>query len=193
MIIYILFSHPLSLICSVILQTCARFTLIYSIQASIFIRYIIFLIIVGGLLVVFRYLSALIPNETFRQTSLLLIVLVFRVRLITSIKTLPHFNNITNHLENFSILQRNKLIIITLSYIILILCLVIRLSSYIKSPLKRNTYDFTKNAPYYKNLEFVSIRSSCAQQHYPLLKPGINTGNLSYHPNYFRHFLSHTL
>lgn len=149
---FFIFRHPLINILAVIIQASVRFYLIQFIMPSILASYILFIVIVGGLLIVFRYLSALIPNELFMFKKLT-IVIVFLVVLIyllqRNLVTTRSINLILKY-EEFSVIHIRKIIIILFVYILLIICLVISITGQMKGPVKKITYvNFTKNPSYY--------------------------------------------
>ena len=146
---FILFYHPLINVLSVILLSTTSFLLLLNTQSSIFMSYILFLIIVGGLLIVFRYVSALVPDELFlvprlgiRLLLTTLILIIIRTENNNTLKF-----NIIKHLEIFSVIHLNKIICTLLAYILIIICLVMFIIRLLKSPIKKITYDLTENTP----------------------------------------------
>lgn len=118
---------------------------------NIWIPYIIFLVLVGGLLVIFIYLSALVPNEVFSQKK---IQIIFILILIAPLLT----QNTGNYLSlrfwkqtpvKFRILFINNLVLIILCYLIVCLVIVMFSINFLKSPIKQKIYAITKNSSNY--------------------------------------------
>lgn len=150
---FFIFRHPLINILAVIIQASVRFYLIQFIMPSILASYILFIVIVGGLLIVFRYLSALIPNELFmfKKLTIIIVFLVVLIYLLQrNLVTTRSINNLILKYEEFSVTHIRKIIIILFVYILLIICLVISITGQMKGPVKKITYvNFTKNPSYY--------------------------------------------
>ncbi len=129
---------------TLILQTSRIFILIFSQTSSAWLSYIIFLILVGGLLIIFIYLSALIPNEifSFQKTCL-----IFFGSLLTPLfiekKIFSIFNTWKEIPLKFAQNHRNTLVILILIYILIRLFIVIFCTSSLKSPLKQKIYEIT--------------------------------------------------
>lgn len=191
-----MFIHPLLIVTSLILQ---RFTLIaifYFLNFNLWNAYMLFLIFLGGLLIIFVYLSALIPNEIFqkktsRLTLFMLISLCFF--LLESKFEAFYFYESLNTPEIYVPLFLTSSLPIIITYLLVTLFRTIILCSKRKTPLKINSYDTTKKITYTKNFKFLSSRSTCPEKHYPLLKFRIPTRHLPCNSNFNWNFFSHTL
>lgn len=158
LLFYALFYHPLVLIWSLILQRTILFLNIFYTTNHRWAAYVIFLIIVGGLLVVFSYVSSLIPNELFifkkinrRLAYSLFIFIAVAYSLIFALD--QNFLTKINNLNIFGLFHFQKIILIILVYLLIALCVVIFFTNSFKYTFKNKiTYDFlTKNTPYPKN------------------------------------------
>ena len=155
------FSHPLILVGVLTLQTIAPFFLVYSIIENIWIIYIVFLIFLGGLLIIFVYLSALIPNEIIIIKNPLPILILLSIIIIIIRLRNPYNYNVLdqNEIRRFSHEFRRTLLISIILYLLASLFSIIFLCEKRKSPAKSNSYDFTKTCPLIKNCQLSPSRS----------------------------------
>lgn len=139
--------------------------------------YVIFLIIVGGLLVVFSYVSSLIPNELFifkkinrRLIYSLSIFLIAACSLIFILE--QNFSVKINNLNIFGLFHFQKIILIILVYLLIALCVVVFFTNSFKYTFKNKiTYDFfAQNTPHSKNSKQLHNRLASTKQFIPLLK-----------------------
>jgi hypothetical protein len=144
------------MICSLVLQTTLIFPLIVRQSPERWLAYVIFLIMVGGILIIFIYLSALVPNELFFTLSRIKFVFIptLWIYLFANISpSMPRTPNVLiSPLLKFRHLRVDKTTIIVLIYLLLCIFVVIFLRNKLKTPIKIKTYDFiTKNSPPTKN------------------------------------------
>lgn len=137
--ILIAFSHPLILVLTLVTQTLRTIILIYHQTQTPWVGIIIFLIFLGGLLIIFSYLSALVPNEIFFSNKLGLFFLL--TPWLISIFLLDPWSQNNNLILEIIRGQHNFSIIpFCLRFIILILCVIIYLCLSIKTPIKQENY-----------------------------------------------------
>jgi len=121
--------------------------LIYSITDNIWGTYMLFLIFLGGLLIIFIYLSALIPNEIFITQPIKIVVSFALLCLIFPMGKIRH-NSARNNRELILNLFRFNFTKNYLPFILLYLLAglfgAILLCEKSKNPLKTNTYEQTK-------------------------------------------------
>jgi len=142
-LLFIGFSHPLILVATLILQTAPIFFIMYYSNDNLWNAFMLFLIFLGGLLIIFVYLAALVPNDILlRQKKIIILFSLAMLRVYPSIHILAYkiqFNRnilISNFRWNF--LQR--IILFILIYLLISLISVIFLCDKIKTPIKANTY-----------------------------------------------------
>jgi predicted MFS family arabinose efflux permease len=137
------------------LQTIPAFFIIWSLRSNIWGTYILFLIFLGGLLIIFVYLSALIPNEIFNprpiRISLLLISLLVASLPAGKLATRRLINNREILISIFSHNFIKTYFPLMLLYLLAGLFSAIFICEKSKSPLKTNTYESTKTPTLIKN------------------------------------------
>nr|AII19571.1 NADH dehydrogenase subunit 6 [Octomeris sp. BKKC-2014] len=146
-LIFIFMFHPLAMIFVLIVQTMLISLFIYNITHFPWFSYTLILVFLGGMLILFTYMSNIASNEMFKPNLKMLIPLVF-LPAISFLLTMPKQNL---SLESKSLEQEsfNNLIIfkpftmtimpITLlmaSYIILTLLTVVKISKMSQGPLR---------------------------------------------------------
>nr|UAM91315.1 NADH dehydrogenase subunit 6 [Scolopendra subspinipes] len=137
---FLMTSNPLSFIILIIMQTLctAIYTLI--LQNSPWMSYILFLIFLGGMLILFSYISSLASNETFNLLNWSLVIQFFSVFLtILSWTPRPAMMKInTNKTINLTELynQNINLTLILIMYLMLALIIVTNLSNIKMGPLR---------------------------------------------------------
>ena len=155
-LIFYYLKHPLILVLVLLVQTLIIFTIMYTSLTTIWFRFLFFLIFIGGLLIIFIYLSALIPNEIFSINSASTFPIIIT---ITVIITSPFLPRIQKRLDlNFNVIPLNyrgrytrSFIIIIIVYLLATLRTTITLCQKTKAPLKNISYVNTKNSPYCVN------------------------------------------
>ena len=149
---FLLCRHPLLITIFVTLQTLSVVLNIFNMSPNTWVSYFLILIFLGGLLVIFIYLSALVPNSlftlkhTYKMSSIIMLLpFLWYMPLITTINNNPPLAILIG--EGF--LKTTLMFIII--YLIVSLFAVIFLLEKTKSPLKSTTYDSPKTPPCYKN------------------------------------------
>ena len=130
--------NPLSL-GIVILLTALALTFIYSLIITSWIAFLIFLIYVGGMLVIFAYFVALVPNQQINQIISLPIIIVLRITLFILIY-LNRFSSLpTSSLKNISIMyitENIQLLLILALILLFTIIVVVKLVTNNKGPLR---------------------------------------------------------
>jgi len=158
--IFIFLNHPLSLGILILIQTFFISLFINKYSNTSWFRYILFLIFVGGILILFIYAITLIFNEKFFffkkkiLTILKLILLIFFfliiINLFKSLNFRLNFNNFeikkinTIYLKNENFLNLNKLInlpnnlinIIIILILLILLIIVVKITNFFIGPLR---------------------------------------------------------
>ena len=142
---YLIRSHPILLIVLILLQT-SCLCLIGWIKLKIrWFSYVLFLIFLGGLIVLFIYITRLASNE-------IIVINLYSYGLIIILTTflrifLINFNNFQQifdvSTEHFSItfnfiysLNRAPLVLVTIVYLLLTLIIVVKISNKFDAPIK---------------------------------------------------------
>lgn len=151
-----LFRHPLILVGTLTLQRVPALYIVLTKSSSSWIAYLLFLIFLGGLLIIFVYLSALIPNEIFTpsQTKIIITLVVTRVPVLWSLNMLKFENNPhrKNPINDFSSVFFHNIFIFILIYLFVCLSSTIYITSKYKTPIKNAFYDqLAKKSPLSKN------------------------------------------
>nr|AWV83819.1 NADH dehydrogenase subunit 6 [Tettigades auropilosa]AWV83832.1 NADH dehydrogenase subunit 6 [Tettigades auropilosa]AWV83845.1 NADH dehydrogenase subunit 6 [Tettigades auropilosa] len=141
--------HPLSMGCALLLETILA-SLTCSLNMSTYlISYVLFLIFIGGMLILFMYMSSIASNEKFYMLNVLSIVIMMIISILIVIKlnlSLEYnmYNDNLNSLELHSSLTMNKLYslpsgMLTLMMVIYLLFTLVVVSNIIgmkSSPLR---------------------------------------------------------
>nr|AWV84404.1 NADH dehydrogenase subunit 6 [Tettigades dumfriesi] len=107
-------SHPLSMGCTLLLETILASVMCSLNMSNYLLSYILFLIFVGGMLILFMYMSSIASNEKFYLFNMMLIVIMMIISILIVNKlnlSLEHnlYNNTINLLSLHTNLIMNKL------------------------------------------------------------------------------------
>lgn len=130
--------NPLSL-GIVILLTALALTFIYSLIITSWIAFLIFLIYVGGILVIFAYFVALVPNQQINQMISLPIIVVWRITLFILTCLNSYSSHPTSSLKNISIMyitENIQLLLILALILLFTIIVVVKLVTNNKGPLR---------------------------------------------------------
>nr|AGC94485.1 NAHD dehydrogenase subunit 6 [Scolopocryptops sp. 1 YG-2013] len=140
---FLVTSNPLSFVIIIIIQTLctALYTLI--LQNSPWMSYILFLIFLGGMLILFSYISSLASNETFNLLNLKLMSQTFLTFLMLYLLTPnPKMLKVdTNKMINLTELynQNMSITLLLILYLMLALVIVTNLANIKMGPLRTLT------------------------------------------------------
>lgn len=129
---------------SLILQRCVIFLINFKIAPSSWLAYMLFLVFVGGLLVIFVYLSALIPNELFKtlKTAQLIFLATLLYSSFSLGKKLMRYEHSLSPIPiKFRNIFINNVIILILIYLVIFLFVAINITRTLKSPIKQKIYE----------------------------------------------------
>nr|YP_009731828.1 NADH dehydrogenase subunit 6 [Macrophthalmus pacificus]QHR85466.1 NADH dehydrogenase subunit 6 [Macrophthalmus pacificus] len=153
-------SHPLAMGLLLLAQT-AMISLTLGLSSySFWFSYILFLIFLGGMLVLFIYMSSLAPNEIFFSTDLffffLLLVSLLTLASLFYDPILSSFSHMSLPLSTFNYFSSTPLTInwiynspsmiftiFTVSYLLLVLIIIVKIINLFKGPLRLLTYVHT--------------------------------------------------
>nr|YP_010132854.1 NADH dehydrogenase subunit 6 [Balanus trigonus]QWC93319.1 NADH dehydrogenase subunit 6 [Balanus trigonus] len=146
-LIFLFMFHPLAMIFVLIMQTMLISMVMYSITQFPWFSYTLILVFLGGMLILFTYMSNIASNEMFKPNMKMLFPLVV-APVITILVTRPKQNlsweaklTSSNQFSNFTIFKpfSDSIMPITLlmaSYIILTLLTVVKISKMNQGPLR---------------------------------------------------------
>ena len=138
-VFFFIFRHPLPLVITLIFQTLIFIYSLFSNTETPWIRFITFLIYLGGLLIIFTYLSAIIPNEII-FTHNYIYILLFAPPLTWLWKENRKEIFTLEISQYFRYPQRLRSVTFFFLYILLVLCILIYLCNRFKTPLKQENY-----------------------------------------------------
>ena len=138
LIAFIIIFQPLILVILLVIQTIPVLLIAASFRESSWLGFVTFLIYLGGLLIIFIYISALVPNQIFMWMGVImgLAGIIVFVLLNTSLVPTNKFNSEPFALAEFLIENCSNYISIMIIYLLFLLFSISGLTSYIKSPIK---------------------------------------------------------
>lgn len=155
---FIKLNHPISIIIFIIIQTFVVGLIIGTIIESFWLSYILFLTFLGGILVLFIYITRIASNELFKPKSIIIVISIFIIIIITIIlivadKTIfldpikntetININNSINYQEISISLEKlyNKptltTTIIIIIYLFLALVAVVKITNINQGPIRK--------------------------------------------------------
>jgi len=140
--------HPVALVVVILIQTTACCLFLISFYTTRWFSFILFLIFLGGVIVLFIYIASLASNEKFIAeyknwialfiaTSLFIVLFVFTQNNQT---TTSHFYHESEGLINIYIKSTSAITRITILYLLLILVVVVKITSKFEGPLRNIVY-----------------------------------------------------
>lgn len=148
-LIFLFSKHPITIGIILLIQTLTTCILINSIILNSWFSYILLLIIIGGLLILFIYITRLVSNEKFKFNPILFFIHLFIILISLTILIIDKFNfysiNKRYYILNYLIeLNFNKfimpsyLIIVTIIiYLLIVLIAVVKISRFKSGPLRQ--------------------------------------------------------
>nr|YP_010519761.1 NADH dehydrogenase subunit 6 [Rhaphidophora quadrispina]UXP34383.1 NADH dehydrogenase subunit 6 [Rhaphidophora quadrispina] len=158
--IFTLINHPLAMMIVIIIQTMLICLMTGIISQTFWFSYILFLVFLGGMLVLFIYITSLASNEMFKMPSKILIIMMITLMTMLSIMmimdssitnmmmTSIDMNTINNKMtimyseSNLSLMKlyNNPTNIITLMlvlYLFLTLIVIVKITNIFQGPLRQ--------------------------------------------------------
>nr|AYU71329.1 NADH dehydrogenase subunit 6 [Scirtes sp. 2 ACP-2013] len=158
-IMFLSMNHPMSLGFILLLQTIMISIISSFLSYSFWFSYILFLIMIGGMLILFTYITSMAANETFKMSKKemfiillfimpLLIMLIYKDKnlLTPSIKLIDSINSSSkmemiqmNNLMLNKIYNKpnNLMSLILINYLFLTLIMVVKITNYKSGPLRQ--------------------------------------------------------
>lgn len=139
---FILINHPLFLRLLLILITIIIITRVFNSSFNIWFSFILCIIYLGGVLILFIYISSFLPNKKFISFSSLFLLIIWRITIffLNFNLSIEFFSIIRNRLFNFNILfliNKFRLLRFSIFYLIFILLISVYYSFFKKIPLRR--------------------------------------------------------
>jgi len=137
-------SHPVSIVCCILAQTAIVSMMVWFYSSTRWFSFILFLIFVGGLIVLFVYIVSLASNEKFNLLFNGLIVISSLILMILFFSGLNRQDLLIETKFESSILLVNKiysvnaapLILITIIYLLYTLIVVVKIIETFEGPLR---------------------------------------------------------
>nr|QAY82026.1 NADH dehydrogenase subunit 6 [Omophoita sp. REN-2018] len=144
--LFIFLNHPLS--CGLILLIQVILTsLITGLISTFWYSYILFLIMIGGMLILFIYMTSIASNEKFKLNNKLIISLLILMTLMTIIFMIDkYYMNIINNIQDMTFFYSNSnfkfslnkyfnknnniLMIMMMTYLLITLILVVKITNF---------------------------------------------------------------
>nr|AML25650.1 NADH dehydrogenase subunit 6 [Staphylinidae sp. BMNH 1274706] len=148
----ILSKHPLSMGLILLIQTILIALLTGNLYLNFWFSYILFLIMIGGMMILFIYMTNIASNEKFQfshkmfsytliMTFLFLILIYFYYELINQYLFTKNFTSNMNfylNLNKFINFPLNFILIMMISYLLITLIAVVKITDINLGPLRKN-------------------------------------------------------
>nr|WHN64469.1 NADH dehydrogenase subunit 6 [Brachytarsina amboinensis] len=153
-LLFMFMKHPLSMGLMLLIQTLMISIIMGTMMKTYWISYMLFLVFVGGLLVMFMYIISLASNELFKFSFQLMMFIMMIFMLILLILNKYNFMNNFNNLEtqifsnNFIInensmflfklynMPNNLMTIMLMNYLLITLIATVKITKNHKGPLR---------------------------------------------------------
>nr|YP_010987686.1 NADH dehydrogenase subunit 6 [Platystethus arenarius]WON66118.1 NADH dehydrogenase subunit 6 [Platystethus arenarius] len=148
-IMFISCSHPISMGITLLIQTIFMALSMNMLLLTPWFSYILLLVMIGGLLILFIYMTSLMANEKFKFSPLMLMMNLATIITMIPLNFMDKFNhmNMKNYLMfNYSLnLNFNKFIMmpsimsmmILIIYLLMVLIAVVKISNFKSGPLRQ--------------------------------------------------------
>nr|YP_010987569.1 NADH dehydrogenase subunit 6 [Anotylus hirtulus]WON65975.1 NADH dehydrogenase subunit 6 [Anotylus hirtulus] len=148
-ITFIFMKHPISLGLILLLQTILTSMLMNSLIMNAWFSYIMLLIMIGGLLILFIYMTSLMANEKFKFNPLILFMNLGYLLIIMMIYFIDKFNytllvnstsmfmyNLNMNFNKF-LMSNSMIMLIMIIYLLMVMIAVVKISSFKSGPLRQ--------------------------------------------------------
>nr|UGS80136.1 NADH dehydrogenase subunit 6 [Acantholachesilla sp. AcspLA] len=157
-IMFFFSKNPLSMGLMLILQTISFSLMMHSLQKSFWFLYILILIFIGGMLIMFIYMTSIFPNEKFFFNYKYVMMIFITLIMITSMiivnmhlsLNFPIMELTTNFkmMKNFSLMYTikifnspsNLMLIFLVLYLFYCMIIIIKIINVFKGPLRKMIY-----------------------------------------------------
>nr|YP_009368777.1 NADH dehydrogenase subunit 6 [Thyestilla gebleri]ARN58022.1 NADH dehydrogenase subunit 6 [Thyestilla gebleri] len=151
--IFIFLTHPLSLGMILLIQTILIALITGSMSLNYWFSYIIFLIMIGGMLILFIYMTSIASNEKFKFSTKLFIVFFSLFFIMSIFLTMDHFffhqmsfndlipqisqMNFKFSLSKFINWPNNLVFLMMIIYLLITLIMVVKITNINYGPLRQ--------------------------------------------------------
>nr|ALO77058.1 NADH deshydrogenase subunit 6 [Brentidae sp. GENSP01] len=154
-LIFLFLNHPLSLGSILLIQTVIISLVSGMMSLNFWFSYILFLIMIGGMLILFIYMTNVASNEKFHfsskmfnlfSISIILIMMLsfsdkFKMNLFINnmdLKSATNFMNFEFSLNKFSNFPMNLILILMIIYLLITLIVIVKIMNLKSGPLRQN-------------------------------------------------------
>nr|AML26225.1 NADH dehydrogenase subunit 6 [Scirtidae sp. BMNH 1274304] len=140
--LFMLLKHPMSMGLMLLIQTINISLMIGMMMNNFWFSYILFLIMIGGLMILFMYMTSVAANEKFKFNPMLImpmvitmIMFMFQVKNFNSLKLNMHkMDLIINKFLNFPM---NLLMIMLIIYLLITMIVIVKITFINYGPLRQ--------------------------------------------------------
>nr|AXS66316.1 NADH dehydrogenase subunit 6 [Cucujoidea sp. 10 KM-2017] len=148
-------NHPISLGFIILLYTISSCCFMGMFSFNFWFSYILIIIMIGGLLILFIYMTSLASNEKFNLNWKFLVIIPLIIMISWLMKNFDYLDSLSlsfNMIENKNFflsmskyynLPNLKLLMLMIIYLLISMIAVIKISMNNKGPLRQNFYDNT--------------------------------------------------
>nr|YP_009712015.1 NADH dehydrogenase subunit 6 [Gastrophysa polygoni]QGA74025.1 NADH dehydrogenase subunit 6 [Gastrophysa polygoni] len=153
-IMFMFLNHPLSLGMMLLLQTMLTSIITGTMSPNYWFSYILFLIMIGGMLILFIYMTSIASNEKFKFSSKLMMFFMFMniLMILLLLMDFFYFNFKINMIDiynqnlnyNFKMSMnkymnypQNFIMLMTIIYLLITLIMIVKITSMYKGPLRQ--------------------------------------------------------
>lgn len=149
-IIFIIFKHPVSIITIILVQTILICCLCGIITNTWWFSYILFIVIIGGLLVLFIYITNVASNEKFKniKTKHIILILFIIIFIIFKIENFHYYIKVSDWLNineyslNIIIIKyynypSNIILFLVIIYLLITIIITVKITDLTKGALRQ--------------------------------------------------------
>nr|YP_009185928.1 NADH dehydrogenase subunit 6 [Phacomorphus fratyi]ALO70825.1 NADH deshydrogenase subunit 6 [Phacomorphus fratyi] len=137
-------THPLSLGMCLLLQTIIYTMITGSITSNFWFSYILFLMMISGMLILFMYMTSIISNNKFKFSKILMITIttcfitmMFMSQYTNNLSNINFYNNLNILINNFFNTPMTFLMLILMIYLLLTLIATVKIINIKSGPLRQ--------------------------------------------------------
>nr|QIT06553.1 NADH dehydrogenase subunit 6 [Ptenothrix huangshanensis] len=137
-ILFISLNHPMLMVASIILQTMLLCILLWMLNSTSWFSFILFLVFLGGLLVLFVYICSLASNEYFK-TSInfkITLMMVLSIFFFSSMNMMTQEMNSNVYIFKMMTMSSYQPVLISMFYLLLTLIVVVKITNNKSTPLR---------------------------------------------------------